>query len=73
MSLVGIDPKTRRVLVRSHDGFAWAPSAGVLSRFRGFGIVVAVIAHDNPDDLDSAAEQYAHYRLEVGGKEQDGG
>jgi hypothetical protein len=74
VSLVGIDKAHHRALVSSRDkafGAAW--SAAQLAPFKGYPMVVAVIAHDNADDLDPVAERYAKYSLRVNGIDQRGG
>jgi hypothetical protein len=73
VSLVGIDPRDNRVLVRSHAGSDWTPSARTLAEFRDYPQVVAVVAHDDPTDTDSSTEAYAHYGLKVNGNSQPGG
>jgi hypothetical protein len=73
VSLVGIDAKGNRVLVRSHDGFDWTPDAKTLAEFRDFPVVVAVVSHADPTDSDPSTEAYAHYSLKVNGNVQPGG
>jgi hypothetical protein len=73
VSLVGIDPKTNRVLVNSHAGFGWTADAKTLAAYRGYPQVVVVIAHDNHDDTNTAGEQHAQYTLKVNGKDPSGG
>jgi hypothetical protein len=73
VSLVGIDPGDNRVLVRSHAGFDWTPSARTLAEFRDYPQVVAVVAHDDPTDSDAGTEAYAHYSLKMNGNSQPGG
>jgi hypothetical protein len=67
ISLVGIDPKTNRVLVNSHAGFDWTPDAKTLAAYRSYPQVVAVIAHDNTDDTNAAGEQHAVYTPKING------
>jgi hypothetical protein len=73
VSLVGIDPKGNRVLIRSHDGFSWKPDDRTLAEFRSYPQVVAVVAHDDPTDNDPGTEGYAHYTLKANGNSQPGG
>jgi hypothetical protein len=73
VSLVGIDPRSNRVLIRSHDGFSWKPDARTLAEFRDYPKVVAVISHEDPTDNDSGTEAYAHYQLNVNGDAEPGG
>lgn len=73
VSLVGIDPRTNRVLVTSNPGFTWTPDARTLAAYRSYPRVVAVVAHDDPTDSDPNTESYAHYTLAVNGNVQPGG
>jgi hypothetical protein len=74
VSLVGIDKAHHRVLVRSFDkAFAVTLGAQDLAAFKDFPLVVAVVAHDDPTDLDPSTEQYAHYSLTVDGTARRGG
>jgi hypothetical protein len=73
VSLVGIDRAHHRVLIKSADGFSLAWGARELAEFKKFPLVVAVIGHDDPNDLDSTTEQYAGYTLKVNGFTQPGG
>ena len=73
VSVVGIDEAHHRVLVTSLDAFTASLTARQLATFKAYPMVVAVISHDDPDDLDSASEQYAGYSLQVNGVKQGGG
>jgi hypothetical protein len=74
VSLVGIDKAHHKVLVSSRDGaFSASWTAKQLEAFKAYPMVVAVIAHDNPADLDTAVEQPAKYSLQVNGTDQRGG
>jgi hypothetical protein len=73
VSLVGLDRAGHRALVRSYDGFALSVGAADLAAFRGYPVVVAVVAHDDPKDTDTTDEQYAGYSLVVNGERQAGG
>ena len=74
VSLVGIDAAGRKILVSSRDkAFSASWSAEALKAFAAYPVVVAVISHDNTDELNLAAEQYARYALKVNGTLQIGG
>jgi hypothetical protein len=73
VSLVGIDKNGHKALVSSRNGaFSASWSAEDLAAFKAYPTVVAVVAHDNPDDLDGAAERYAGYALMANGTRQGG-
>jgi hypothetical protein len=67
VSLVGIDPRNHRVLVKSHAGPVWAPDAETLAAYRSYPQVIAVIAQDDTNDAKPAGEQHAPYTLKVNG------
>jgi hypothetical protein len=74
VSLVGLDPKTNRILVKSFNGFDASMDATALKAFASYPQIIAVVAHDDNDDVNSGAEAYAGYKLTVNGKDEaDGG
>jgi hypothetical protein len=74
VSLVGIDKAHHKVLVASRDGaFSASWTATQLAAFKDYPMVVAVIAHDDPNDLDAVDGGYAGYSLEANGVKQSGG
>jgi hypothetical protein len=75
VSLVGLDPKTNRILVKSFDkAFDASLDAKQLKAFASYPQVIAVISHDDTDDVNSGAESYAGYTLTINGKDEtDGG
>jgi hypothetical protein len=73
VSLVGIDKARHRVLVASRDGaFSASWTARQLAVFKAYPMVVAVIAHDDPDELDGIGGDYAGYSFEVNGRRSGG-
>jgi hypothetical protein len=75
VSLVGLDPKTNRILVKSFDkAFDASMDAKELKAFASYPQIIVVVAHDDNDDVNSGAEAYAGYKLTVNGKDEtDGG
>jgi len=74
VSLVGLDPKTNRMLVKSFNGFDATMDATALKAFASYPQIIAVVAHDDNDDVNSGAEAYAGYKLTINGKDEaDGG
>ncbi len=74
VSLVGIDEKGHKVLVASRDGaFSATWTARQLKAFSAYPTVVAVISHDDVNDVDGVGGEYAGYSLEANGVRQDGG
>jgi hypothetical protein len=75
VSLVGLDPKTNRILVKSFDkAFDASLDAKALKEFASYPQIIAVISHDDNDDVNSGAESYAGYTLTINGKDEtDGG
>jgi hypothetical protein len=75
VSLVGLDPKKNRILVKSFDkAFDASLDAKQLKEFASYPQIIVVIAHDDTDDVNSGAESYAGYTLTVNGKDEtDGG
>lgn len=74
VSLVGIDKKGHRVLVASRDGgFSATWTAKQLKAFADYPTIVAVISHDDVNDVDGVGGEYADYALEADGVQQDGG
>ncbi len=73
VSLVGIDAAKHKVLVRSVQGFTTSFTDKDLAPFKAYPLVVAVVSHDDPDDVSSAGgEGYAPYTLTINGREQVG-
>lgn len=74
LSLVGIDAANNKVLVQSRTGaFTAGWTVEQLQAFADYTTVVAVVSHDNPDDLNPGTEQYARYTLTANGTTQRGG
>jgi len=75
VSLVGLDPKNNRILVKSFDkAFDASMDAKELKAFASYPQIIAVVAHDDNDDVNSGAESYAGYTLTINGKDEtDGG
>lgn len=69
VSLVGIDAKKSRVLVKSVDSFTATFGPKDLAPFKSYPLLVAVISHDDPDDLETATEENAAYTLTINGRE----
>jgi hypothetical protein len=72
VSLVGIDPGRHRAMVGSFDAFSSTVDANELKAFAAYPLLVAVVSHDDPDDVESAGEGYAAYTLTINGREQAG-
>jgi hypothetical protein len=72
VSLVGIDAKGHKAFVGSFDGFSQAVSAANLKAFAAYPLLVAVVSHDDTNDIDGAGENYAAYTLTINGREQAG-
>ncbi len=72
ISLVGIDSAKHRVAVRSVDSFDTTFTAKDLAAFKSYPLLVAVISHDNPVDLNTAGEENAAYTVTINGREQIG-
>jgi len=73
VSLVGLDPKNNRILVKSFDkAFDASMDAKELKAFASYPQIIAVVAHDDNDDVNSGAESYAGYTLTINGKGRDG-
>ncbi|GAA0639205.1 hypothetical protein GCM10009547_49140 [Sporichthya brevicatena] len=72
VSLVGIDAKKHRALVRSVDGFDVSFGAKDLAAFRSYPLLVAVVSHDDPVDTETNGDENAPYTYTVNGREQTG-
>jgi len=72
VSLVGIDPAKHRAMVGSFDAFTSTVSASELKAFAAYPLLVAVVSHDDPNDIDGQGEAYAAYTLTINGREQAG-
>ncbi|MGQ0623882.1 MAG: hypothetical protein ACT4PP_04395 [Sporichthyaceae bacterium] len=71
LRLVGLDPGGKRVLVKTFDSaFNLTLAAKALNAFDGFETVIAVVSHDDSQEVLSA---YAPYALTVNGVLQRGG
>ena len=72
VSLVGIDAKKHSAMVGSFDSFTSTVSATELKAFAAYPLLVAVVSHDDPNDIDGQGEAYAAYTLTINGREQAG-
>ena len=73
LTVVGLDAAHHRAVVKSVDkAFSASLSAKDLKAFAGYPVLVAIVSHDNPDDLNAAAEAPAGYQLKVNGKAIEG-
>jgi hypothetical protein len=71
LRIVGYDEARRRVRVLSFDGRRTVRlTAAQIRSLRGYPMVVAVVAHDDPTER---VQQYAPYTLRANGVEQAGG
>ena len=43
-----------------------------LKAFAAYPLLVAVVSHDDPNDIDGQGEAYAAYTLTINGREQAG-
>ncbi len=74
VTLVGLDTKNNRILVRQFDkGFTVSEKAAALKAFADYPTLVAVVAHDALQDVTAPVQVYAPYTLKANGTEQRGG
>ena len=59
-------------MVGSFDAFTSNVSAAQLKAFAAYPLLVAVVSHDDPNDIDGAGEAYAAYTRTINGREQAG-